>query len=60
MSCGGNCACGARNEQAEKLTCEAPKEGVVLNADGKCPCGKLEEECCHKKAKQEISGNKEK
>ena len=46
--CGGQCAC-ARAEESKKgeATC-APKGTVALDKDGKCPCGKSLDECCHK------------
>ncbi len=45
--CGSNCKC-AGGIKAEDLSCEAPKEGVRLDKDGKCPCGKSSEDCCHR------------
>lgn len=30
--------------------CATPKEGVVLDSAGKCPCGKELKDCCHRDA----------
>lgn len=46
--CGGNCQCACGPEEETDATCELPKEGVTLDKDGKCPCGKGLEDCCHK------------
>ncbi len=45
--CGGNCRCACGPDESEEV-CEAPKEGVVIDKDGKCPCGKELKDCCHK------------
>ena len=50
--CGGNCAC-AQADAASKVTdevCAPPEGGVMLDKDGKCPCGKVADECCHKES----------
>jgi len=51
MSCGGNCrcACGQTTEKTPEV-CATPKEVVVLDSAGKCPCGKELKDCCHKDA----------
>lgn len=51
MSCGGNCrcACGSGAARSEEV-CATPKEVVVLDSAGKCPCGKELKDCCHKDA----------
>ncbi len=53
--CGGHCRCADQAEvvdgpvTSKKIaSCEPPKEGVMLDAEGKCPCGKTPDECCHK------------
>lgn len=40
------CACGPDEKKIE--SCEMPKGGVALDKEGKCPCGKEQEDCCHK------------
>lgn len=45
QGCGGNCACADKNTEKETLTPVAG--GVVFDEDGKCPCGKSKEDCCH-------------
>lgn len=50
--CGGNCACAKMEQKGEK-SC-APEGEITLNKDGKCPCGKSLDECCHK---DEIKAN---
>ena len=44
VGCGGNCACA---REANEEACVTPKEGIQLDKDGKCPCGKSKEDCCH-------------
>ena len=48
VGCGGNCAC-AQNTDEKNEECAPPEGGVVFDKDGKCPCGKSEKDCCHKK-----------
>jgi hypothetical protein len=43
--CGGNCACAQKTE--DKEICAAPVGGVELDKEGKCPCGKSTDDCCH-------------
>jgi hypothetical protein len=45
--CGRNCACACGADEKETETCAAPEGGVTLDKDGKCPCGKAKEDCCH-------------
>lgn len=45
QGCGNNCACAKKVEDNE--TCMPPEGGVVFDKDGKCPCGKSKEDCCH-------------
>lgn len=45
VGCGGNCACAQASD--DKDTCASPKETATLDKDGKCPCGKSADECCH-------------
>ncbi len=40
-----NCACGAKEEVK---VCPPNGGAVTLDANGKCPCGKSLDECCHK------------
>lgn len=46
--CGGNCRCACGPEDMEQESCELPEGGVKLDKNGKCPCGKNLEDCCHK------------
>ena len=46
--CGGNCQCACGPDEETDTTCELPKVGVMLDKDGKCPCGKGLQDCCHK------------
>ena len=45
--CGGHCACAAGAKPDAEMTCK-PEGEVALDKDGKCPCGKSADECCHK------------
>jgi hypothetical protein len=44
--CGGRCACADASKKEEE-SC-APKGEIALDKDGKCPCGKSLDDCCHK------------
>lgn len=46
MNCGGQCRCA---QNATKMaSCPTPSDGkMVLDKEGKCPCGKPETACCH-------------
>lgn len=47
--CGGGCRCaGDTPEVKDDAQCVIPKEPLTLDKDGKCPCGKSAEDCCHK------------
>ncbi len=50
--CGGHCRCSDEKEDTNKKTaspsCASPTGGVMLDAEGKCPCGKTPDACCHK------------
>lgn len=46
--CGPHCRRAGSSSEKEGDSCVAPKEGVVLDKSGKCPCGKGANECCHK------------
>lgn len=47
--CGRQCRCGAgADNMTEKDVCPTPAQGITLDADGKCPCGKELKDCCHK------------
>lgn len=45
VGCGGNCACAQMAGKEEE--CAKPEGGVVLDKEGKCPCGKSADDCCH-------------
>jgi hypothetical protein len=48
VGCGGNCACAqAAANESEAESCALPEGGVTLDKDGKCPCGKSKDDCCH-------------
>lgn len=47
--CGGNCACaGVRDGENDKNECAPESSSVALDEGGKCPCGKVLDDCCHK------------
>ncbi|OGZ18902.1 MAG: hypothetical protein A2494_03870 [Candidatus Lloydbacteria bacterium RIFOXYC12_FULL_46_25] len=47
--CGGGCRCaGDAPEIKNDTECAVPGEPLMLDANGKCPCGKSVEDCCHK------------
>jgi hypothetical protein len=48
--CGGNCACAAMQNDKPEVNTKVciPDVAPILDADGKCPCGKSFDECCHK------------
>jgi len=46
--CGGNCACARVASDVKEVDCPMPEGGVHLDKDGKCPCGKGADNCCHK------------
>lgn len=47
--CGGGCRCaGDTPEIKNDAACAVPKEPLMLDENGKCPCGKSMEDCCHK------------
>ena len=52
VGCGGNCACAQMANSEDE--CALPEGGVVLDNDGKCPCGKSADDCCHS---DKIEGN---
>lgn len=52
VGCGGNCACAQMANSEDE--CALPEGGVVLDKDGKCPCGKSADDCCHS---DKIEGN---
>jgi hypothetical protein len=53
MSCGHHCQCAGKESKPANAVCEIPNEKIVLDKDGKCPCGKTEADCCQNvKAKQ--------
>lgn len=47
--CGGDCRCAGNTPDEKKDTlCGAEVMPLVLDEDGKCPCGKSADECCNK------------
>lgn len=45
--CGGHCKCAEAKKEVEADTCAVPSEGVNIDIEGKCPCGKPASQCCH-------------
>ncbi len=43
-TCGGNCACATKENNA----CVLSVPTMVIDSSGKCPCGKAVDGCCHK------------
>ena len=40
--------CARKDASDDKLEdCAPPEGGVVFDKEGKCPCGKSKEDCCH-------------
>ena len=55
--CGGHCRCNDMALGSSTGVCDTPKEAIALNKEGKCPCGKEREECCHKEALVDMTPN---
>ena len=43
-----NCACGKQEEAMKPISCSDKVVDIEIGIDGKCPCGKSKEDCCHK------------
>lgn len=56
--CGGNCACA--QSQAEELVVPqncVPTGTISLDKEGRCPCGKTSDMCCHKDTLADVQKN---
>lgn len=46
--CGTHCRCTGDASGTKDESCAVPKGSIALDKNGKCPCGKSADECCHK------------
>lgn len=47
--CGGGCRCaGDAPDTKNDTQCATPIAPLILDENGKCPCGKTARDCCHK------------
>lgn len=47
--CGGECRCAGNTTRVKNdAQCDIEAVPLVQGKDGKCPCGKSADECCHK------------
>jgi|GEM_PF-1927174 len=50
-----NCSCGNGDVKEEEKVCPPVSTKIMIGEDGKCPCGKTPDECCHKEELQRDS-----
>ncbi len=50
MGCGGDCkcTCDAQAGTEKKLECDMLDMQMLVIKNGKCPCGKALDDCCHR------------